>query len=39
MQHEVVAVFALQRVDDLLILTCAEGGHHQRLGFTAGKEG
>ena len=38
MQHEVLAVFAFQRVDDLLVLAGAEGGDHQRLGFAAGEQ-
>ena len=37
-QHEVLAVLAFQRVDDLLVLAGAEGGHHQRLGFAAGEQ-
>ena len=35
MQHEVFAVFARQRVDDLLILAGAERGDDQRLRFAA----
>ncbi len=35
MEHEAVAVLALQRVDDLLVALGAQGGHHQRLRLTA----
>ena len=38
-QHEVLTGFAVQRVDDLLVLTGAQRGHDQRLGFTAGEQG
>ena len=38
MQHEVLAVLALERVDDLLVLAGAERGHHQRLGLAAGEQ-
>ena len=38
MQHEVLAVLAFQRVDDLLVLAGAEGGDHQRLRLTAGEQ-
>ncbi len=39
MQHETLFVFANQRVHDLFILTGAERGHNQRLGFTACEQG
>ena len=38
-QHERLAVFADQRVDDLLVLAGAQRGHHQRLGLAAGEQG
>ena len=38
MQHEVFPVFALERVDNLLILAGPEGRDHQRLGFAAGEQ-
>ena len=37
-QHEVLAVLAFQRVDDLLVLAGAEGGDRQRLGLAAGEQ-
>jgi hypothetical protein len=37
-QHEVLAVFALERVDDLLVLAGAQRGHDQRLGLAAGEQ-
>ena len=37
-QHEVLAVFALKRVDDLLVLAGAEGGDAERLGLAAGEQ-
>ena len=37
-QHEVLAVLALQRVDDLLVLAGAERGHAQRLRLAAGEQ-
>ena len=39
MQHEVIAIFTFQRVDDLFILTRAQRGHRQRLCFTTGEQG
>ena len=36
-QHEVLAVLALERVDDLLVLAGAERDHDQRLGLAAGE--
>ena len=38
-QHEAVAVFAHDRVNDLLVLLGAERGNDQRLRFTAGEQG
>ena len=38
MQHEVLAVLALERVDDLLVLAGAERGHDQRLRLAAGEQ-
>ena len=38
MQHEVLAVLALQRVDDLLVLAGAERGDAERLGLAAGEQ-
>ncbi len=38
MQHEVLAVFSLERIDDLLVLPGAERGDGQRLGFAAGEQ-
>ena len=37
-QHEVLAVLAGERVDDLLVLPGAERGDHQRLGLAAGEQ-
>ena len=37
-QHEMLAVFAFERVDDLLVLAGAERRDHQRLGFAAGEQ-
>ncbi len=37
-QHEVLAVLALESVDDLLVLPGAERGHDQRLGLAAGEQ-
>jgi hypothetical protein len=37
-QHEAVAVFAGQRVDDLLVAVGAERGNSQRLGFATGEQ-
>jgi hypothetical protein len=37
-EHEAVAVFAGQRVDDLLVALGAERGHHQRLRFATGEQ-
>ncbi len=37
-QHEMRAIFALERVDDLLILAGAQGRDDQRLGFAAGEQ-
>ncbi len=37
-QHEGLAEFAFQRVDDLLVLAGAEGGNRQRLGLAAGEQ-
>src|SRR5690625_487619 len=37
-QHEMLAVFTFQRIDDLLILAGSQGGGNQRLGFASGKE-
>src|SRR5260221_4965528 len=39
MQHEVRAELAVERVDDLLILTGAERRHHETLRLAAGEEG
>ena len=39
MQHEVLAVLAFQRVDDLLVLAGAEGGDAERLRLAAGEQG
>ena len=39
MEHEVFAVFAFQRVDDLLILSGAQRGDHQRLRLAAREQG
>ncbi len=39
MQHEGPAVFARQIVDDLLVLTGAQRGDHDGLGFTTGEQG
>ena len=39
MQHEVLAVIAFERIDDLLVLAGAEGGDHHRLGLAAGEHG
>src|SRR5690606_14021474 len=38
-QHEVLAVLALERVHDLLVLAGAERGHDEGLGLTAGEQG
>ncbi len=38
MQHEVLAVLALERVDDLLVLAGTERGHDQRLRLAAGEQ-
>ncbi len=38
MHHEVLAVLALERVDDLLVLAGAQGRHDQRLGLAAGEQ-
>ena len=38
-QHEALAVLTGDRIDDLLVTTRAQGGHHQGLGFTAGEQG
>ena len=38
MQHEVVAIFTFQRIDDLFILTSAKSGNGQRLCFTTGEQ-
>ncbi len=37
-QHEALAVAAVQRVDNLLVVTGAESRGHKRLGLTAGEE-
>jgi hypothetical protein len=37
-EHEAVAVLALQRVDDLLVAAGAQRGHHQRLRLAAGEQ-
>src|SRR6185436_11200606 len=37
-EHEALAVFAGQRVDDLLVAPGAERDRHQRLGLAAGKQ-
>ena len=37
-QHEILAVVALERVDHLLVLAGAERRHHQRLGLAAGEQ-
>ncbi len=37
-QHEAIAVFAGQRVDDLLVAVGAERGNSQRLGFATGEQ-
>ena len=37
-QQESLLVGSLQRVDELLVFTCAERRHHQRLRFTAGEQ-
>ena len=39
MQHEVLAVFALERIDDLLVLAGAQRRHNQGLGLAAGEQG
>ena len=39
MQKEVAAGISVQRIDDLLIIARAKRGHHQALGFAAGKQG
>ncbi len=39
MQHEILAIFAFQRIDDLFILSGAKCGDNQGLGFTAGEKG
>ncbi len=38
MQHEVLAVLAVERVDDLLVLAGAERGGRQRLRLAAGEQ-
>ena len=38
MQHEAIAILALQRVDDLLVAAGAQRGNDQRLGFATGKQ-
>ena len=38
MQHEVLAVFTFQSVDDLLILACAQRRCDKGLGFAAGEQ-
>jgi hypothetical protein len=38
-QHEAVAVFTGQRVNDLLVTVGTERGNCQRLGFATGKQG
>ena len=37
-QHEVLAVLAFERVDDLLVLAGAERGDDERLGLAAGEQ-
>ena len=37
-EHEALAILALQRVDDLLVLFGAQRGRHHGLRFTAGKK-
>ena len=39
MQQEMFAIFAFERVDDLLILSGAERRRDKRLGFTPGEQG
>ena len=36
MQHEVFAIFAFKRIDNLLVLARAQGGGDQRLSLAAG---
>ena len=37
-QHEMLAVLALERIDDLLVLAGAQRRHDQRLGLAAGEQ-
>ena len=37
-QHEVFAILALERVDDLLVLAGAQRGHDESLGLAAGEQ-
>ena len=37
-QHEMLAVLAFERVDDLLVLAGAERGDDERLGLAAGEQ-
>ena len=39
MQQEVFLVGSLQRINELLVVTGAERGYNQRLGFAAGEQG
>ena len=39
MQHEVLAIVAIERIDDLLVLAGAQGGGNQRLGLATGEQG
>ena len=39
MQHEVLAVIALERINDLLVLAGAKRRDHHRLGLAAGEDG
>ena len=38
LEHEAIAVFTVNRVDDLLVACGAKGRHHQRLGLASGKQ-
>ena len=38
MQHEILAVLSLERVDDLLVLTGPERRYRERLGLASGEQ-